>query len=135
MTFCGFNKNMLAGLALFGKGLWEQAQKRAHDDGVTIERSVKNELGELDAFLAVLRALPPSSRTDAITGAALFARYLYEAADGGVGHDEMQRRFAENSARFGDFLRRMDDTYYYELLPGSTQAEALREIGVWILAH
>lgn len=134
MPFCGFNKQMLEGLLLFGAGLWMQAEKRAGEDGKSLEQSIANELDELEAFLKVLSQLPESPRTSAITGAAMVARFLYQNAVGNTSQ-EMRKRFFEGSERFAEFLRLMDDIYYDELLPGSTQEVALKRIGEWIQAH
>lgn len=54
MPMCGFNPRMLYGLTEFTKGLYEQAVKRAAEDGTSVELAFKVEVEEMNIFLQEL---------------------------------------------------------------------------------
>ena len=52
--FCGFNPKMLTGLTQFSQGLYEQALKRAKEEGISLERAFEIEVQEMNVFFAEL---------------------------------------------------------------------------------
>lgn len=51
MPLCGFNAQMLKGLADFAQGLYKQAKKRAKEDGISVDESVDTEIREMQVLL------------------------------------------------------------------------------------
>ncbi len=48
MGLCGFNQEMLDGLTMFAQGLFKQVPKRAQEDNLSIEDSIRQELSEME---------------------------------------------------------------------------------------
>ncbi len=54
MALCGFNAQMLKGLALFAQGLYGAALRISEERGISIEHAMENEIEEMNVFLAAL---------------------------------------------------------------------------------
>ncbi len=54
MPLCGFNDQMLKGLTLFAQGLYKSADKRATEEGTSVEEAMEREIHEMNVFLAAL---------------------------------------------------------------------------------
>lgn len=134
MALCGFNKKMLDGLASFSEGLFEQLQKRAQEDGLSIEDALKQELAEMDTFTKVL-----GSTTEEVTvmkGITLLAQGLYKQsfeAGGDNSTEAVKERYANVSRDEIEFCRALDEEYYGKLRPNAENPHiALHQLGPWI---
>ena len=128
MPLCGFNKKMIDGLRQFGEGLYDQAEKRAMEDNVSLRESFDNEVTEMDTFLAILAKKDPI-RFQALTGITHLAQALYR---NGQGLDQPKDKFLEEFEKLLAFLVELDDKYYKELRPGTDPKTALQKLGEWI---
>lgn len=54
MALCGFNAQMLKGLAMFAQGLYGATLRISEKRGITIEHAMENEIEEMNVFLAAL---------------------------------------------------------------------------------
>ena len=127
MPLCGFNKKMIDGLRQFGEGLYEQAEKRAAEDGVSLRTSFENEVEEMDFFLQILSE--NSNRLQGLIGVTNLAQFLYRNVQG---LEQPKEQFLKGSEKLLAFLVKMDDKYYKELRPGVNPTHALTKLGEWI---
>lgn len=54
MAMCGFNAQMLKGLALFAQGLYGATLRISEERGITIKHAMENKIEEMNVFLAAL---------------------------------------------------------------------------------
>ncbi len=94
MAMCGFNNKMLSGLKMFADGLLEQVPKRAQEDKVSIEDSIKQELCEMETFLQVLaKSNQETEFLQGVThiGVALYKQSLLESGNNNM--DDVAKRY------------------------------------------
>lgn len=128
MPLCGFNKKMIDGLRQFSEGLYDQAEIRAKEDGVSLRESFDNEIAEMDIFQQIL-SKKDFIRLQALIGVAHYAQSLYR---NGQGLDCPKEKFFEAFEKQLGFFVELDDKYYKELRPGIDPKTALQKLGEWI---
>lgn len=137
MALCGFNKKMLAGLTMFSEGLYEQVPKRAVEDSLSVEDSVKQELSEMETFLAMLQQSSKDVRF--LTGVTFMAQSLYLQSlesDGDNSLSAIELRYKAVADSEVRFCSQVDGEYYGNLRPNASSPHvALKQLGPWIESH
>ncbi len=134
MALCGFNQQMLGGLKEFSDGLFKQLLKRAKEDNLSIEESLKQELSEMDTFAQVLEG--SNQEVTVMKGITLLAQGLYKqslAEGGDNSRVAVALRYKEISEKEIEFCRALDEEYYGTLRPNSEDPHvALQLLAPWI---
>ncbi len=128
MALCGFNSRMIEGLGEFGEGLYEQAKKKASEDGLSLRQSVETEIEETGIFLKMLVAKDPQ-KYEALIGVAHLARALYRSAQE---IDQPGEVFLGEVKRLLVFFKELDDKYYRDFRPGNSPQVATEKLGQWL---
>lgn len=111
MPLCGFNQEMIEGLASFNKGLVEHGIiNRSKSKGQSIEETLERELSDMDRFLAETGKIEDPQIREITEGLTRYAKAVYTL---------IQREGIntyQNTLNFLDkFYREMDHKFYSEL--------------------
>lgn len=134
MALCGFNQQMLDGLKEFSDGLFMQLLKRAKEDNLSIEESLRQELSEMDTFAQVLEG--SNQEVTVMKGITLLAQGLYKQSfveGGDNSRDAVALRYKRISEEEIEFCRALDEEYYGSLRPNADNPHvALQLLAPWI---
>jgi hypothetical protein len=134
MALCGFNKEMLDSLLGFCLALFRQIPKRALEDKLSIEESVRQELLEMNTFLGTLKNSNKDVRF--LTGVTLMAQSLYsQCLDTAENNSlqEIEQRYKAVAFDEVAFCAAVDEEYYGVLRPNAFDPhEALKQLQPWI---
>jgi len=128
MPLCGFNQMMLEGLRQFGEGLYEQAQVRAHRDGLSLHESFDAEIEEMNIFIGILLAKNHAVYRP-LLGIAYLAQSLYR---NGQGETDPKMTYDKGLERMLCMFECIDEKYYNELRLKHDSKTALRLLGEWM---
>lgn len=130
MPLCGFNEKMLAGLSIFAEGLFDQALKRAKEDKVSLEQSLKQEIHEMNIFREILDS-KGENELQVLRGITLLSQDLYRQSLASSA-SEIREKFFNAVQEEKEFCIELDNEYYDNLRPRFGPEEALHKLSPWL---